>query len=616
MRKIILSVLAVGVLLATSTVAPAEAQQPDSTGLKTVLVASVSGFDAISKDVQMIAQATGQGEMAAPLLLLAPQVGKGLDTTKPWGVVVQTDGTQFRVFGFVPVTDMQQTLALIKGFAQGADIPEPDADGVYEIETQGQTVFMAQKGGWAYLSDDKESLGEMPADPVPLLGGLDQSYAVAVRAVVANVPQALRDQVLLPIQAGLAMGQQRLPDEDETEEQYAIRKRTIARSMEEFTKLINETEAVQIGLGVEPQSQALRLDIEITAMEGSSVAAEYALAGEAKSDLTGFYLPDAALTLLVAGTLSESDVARMQDTIDTYGSRALDDLDEQEVSEEFTEDDRKLAKQILEDLIAVIRKTVESRRVDAGLALLADADSLNLLVGGFVADTATLEKLLKQLVHLAIAEDPGVENAITSDAEEHQGGRLEDSGLFVWLMRRITLNAEEHQGVRLHTLSVPADQLPEDAADLPPMLAGDTLTAAVGFSDQNVFLAFGPQSIDKLKAAIDQSKSAAGQSVTPMRLSVSATGIGQMMEGLGAAEDPDLPPEILSALTGAGENDHITIVTEAVPNGMRTRLELEAGILKVIGAAVGAAMSEFGPGGLPMPGGAPGQGGFPGQPQG
>ena len=582
MRKTILSALAVGVLLATSGVAPAEAQPPDGTGLKTVLVASISGFDAISKDVQLIAGAAGQAEMAAPLILLAPQVGKGLDTTKPWGAIVQTDGVQFRISGFVPVTDMQQALALAKGLAGNADIPAPDADGVYEIEAQDQTVFMVQKGGWAYLSNDRESLAEMPADPVPLLGGLDKSYAVAVRAVVENVPQGLRDQVLSPIQAGLAMGQQQL--DNETPEQFAIRKRTMARSMEELTKLINETEAVQIGLGVEPQSQALRLDIEITATEGSSAAADYALAGEAKSDLTGFYLPAAALTALLAGTMADSDAAQMEDMLDTYGSKALADLDAQELSD----NERKLAKQMLSDLIEVIRKTVQSRRIDAGLAVLADADSLNLVGGAFVADPATLEKLLKQIVHLAIAEDPGVENAIT-------------------------LNAEEHQGVRLHTLSVPTDQLPDDA-DVPPMLAGDTLTAAVGFSDQNVFLAFGPQSIDKLKAAIDQSKSAVGQSVPPMRLSLSATGIGQTMEGLGAAEDPDVPPELISALTNAGQNDHITFVTEAVPNGVRTRLEFEAGILKVIGTAVGAAMSQFGPGGLPMPGGPPGPGGFPGQP--
>ena len=579
MRKTVLSALIVGVLLATSSAAPAEAQQPAGTGPKTVLVVSISGFDAISKDLQLIAQAAGQPEIAAPLMLLGPQVGQALDVTKPWGAVVQLDGMAFRVFGFVPATDLQKALALVQPLTGGAGIPEPDADGVYQIEAQGQTLYVVQKGSWAYLSNDKDSLSEVPADPIPLLDGLNESYAVAVRAMVENVPKMWRDQGLMLVQMGLDQGNQPLPGE--TPEQQAIRKRTMERSKEELARMINETAAVQIGLGAEPQSQAVRLDIEITATEGSSLAADYALAGEAKSDLTGFYLPQAALTALMASTMAESDAAQLEDMIDTYGSKALEDLDEQDLSD----NERKLAKQMLGDLIDVIRKTIESRRIDAGLALLADADSLNLLVGAFVADTATLEKLLKQMVRLAIAEDPGVENAIT-------------------------LNAEEHQGIRLHTLAVPTDQLPE-GADLPPMLAGDTLTAAVGFGDQQVFLAFGPGSIDKLKAAIDQSKSAAGQSVAPMRLSVSATGIGRIVEGLGGAEDPDVPPEILSALTNAGQNGHLTFVSEAVPNGVRTRLELEAGMLKVIGAAVGAAMSQFG-GGLPMPAGAPG--GLMGQP--
>ena len=270
MRNTILSALTVGALLATPCVAPVEAQPSDSPDLKTVLVVSISGFDAFKNDVQAIAEASGLPQMMMPFMMLGPQGPPGLDTTKPWGSVVQTDGQQYRVLAFVPVTDLEKTLALAKQFAQDAEIPEPDSDGVYEIDAQGQTVFMVQKGGWAYLSNEKDSLAEAPDDPAPLLDGLNESYAVAVKAVVENVPQEWRDKGLAMIESGMEGGNQQLPGE--TPEQYAIRKRAVERSRDELAKLINETVAIQIGLGVEPDSKAVRLDIEMTAMEGSSAS--------------------------------------------------------------------------------------------------------------------------------------------------------------------------------------------------------------------------------------------------------------------------------------------------------------------------------------------------------
>ncbi|HUT92692.1 MAG TPA: hypothetical protein VMY37_24580 [Thermoguttaceae bacterium] len=570
MRKILLPALAVAVLLATSRVVPAQAAQPESTGLKTVLTVSVSGFDAIKKDVQTIAQASGMDQLMMPFMMLGPQGPAGIDTTKPWGAVVQTDGQKLRVFAFLPASDPKLMLGFLKPLGEENASPEPDADGVYEIEVRGWELVLAKKGDWVVLADDRQTLANVPADPVPLLGGLNKSYAFAVRGSIKDIPASNRDQVVGLIRSGVEMAQQAQPDKAPGEQ-------TIARSMEEVDKLLNEIDSVLIGLAVEPQSKAIRLDVEMTAIEGTSTAAEYALAAEAKSDLAGFYLPEAALSALFAGTMPESDSAQLLEWIDARNSEAMKDLDEQDLSD----GEKKLAKQMLGDLISVLRKTVAAGRIDVGLSVLAGADSLSLVGGGSVADAATLEKLLKQTVHLAIAEDPGVEQAVT-------------------------LDAEEHQGVRLHTLSVPAEQLPTD--DIPAMIVGDVLTAAVGFSDQHAYLAVGPKAIDKLKQAIDQSKAAAGQSLPPARVSLSLTAIGNILGGLGAATDLDVPTEVLDALAQAGPNDHLLISSEAIPNGVRTRIELQPGVLKAIGTAA-AAMSPFGagPGGFPAPGGLPGQ---------
>jgi len=562
-RKILLPALAVAVLLATSRVVPAQAPQPESTGLKTVLTVSISGFDAIKKDAEVIANASNM-----PLLMLPFMNEKGLaglDTTKPWGAVVQTDGQDLRIFAFLPVSDPELALGLLGPLGGGGDPPKPDAEGVYEIEVRGNEVVLAKKGDWVILADNRQTLANVPADPVPLLDGLNESYAIAIRGSIKDIPASMRDQVVGLIRSGVEMAQQAQPDQAPGEQ-------AIARSLEQVDKLLNEMDSVLIGLAVDPQSKAIRLDVEATAIEGTSTAAEYASAAEAKSNLAGFYLPEAALTMLLAQALPKQDSKQIQEWLDARKSDAMEDLDEQELSE----GERKLAKQMLGDLISVLHKTAAAGQIDVGLSVLASADSLSLVGGGFVADAATLEKLFKQSAHLAIAEDPGLEEAIT-------------------------LDAEEHQGVRLHTVSVPAEQLPTD--DIPAMLVGDAFTAAIGFSDQHAYLAIGPQAIDKLKQAIDQSKAAAGESLPPVRVSVSLTAIGNILAGLGDVADEDVPTEVLDALAQAGPDDHILISSEAIPNGVRTRIEIEPGVLKAIGTAA-TAMSPFGAG----------PGGFPGQP--
>jgi hypothetical protein len=47
---------------------------------------------------------------------------------------------------------------------------------------------------------------------------------------------------------------------------------------------------------------------------------------------------------------------------------------------------------------------------------------------------------------------------------------------------------------------------------------------------------------------------------------------------------------VLQVLKQMGKDDHVTITVQPVPNGARTRFEIEGGILKLIGVAVQAAM--------------------------
>jgi hypothetical protein len=554
-----LSASVVGLLLGAVAVAPATAQDGSSSDLKPVVAVSFSGVDAVKADLQRVAKASGTEELLTPLLNEV-QGFPGLDATKPWGAVVLTDGAEFSWYVFVPVSDLDELLAKVKSLPQAPPIPEPDADGIYVIDgPDGQMQFFIQeKQGWVFVASSRATLAGAPADPVPTLEGLDESYTFAVRFTVKNISSEIRSQVLMAVQFGMMAFQTRQPGESDQE--YNLRTQMAEQSLEQFTRLVEDTDAVLIGLGVDAESKAVHLDIEFTAVEGTPTAEEFASLGGAKTNLAGFCPPEAAAAIQSVGKMAESDAAMMKDLIDTYGSKALDEIDEQALAD----GERKVAKQMIQDLIDVANATIEKRKNDMGLSILGDSESLHLILGVYVAEATKLEDVFKRLVGLASQENPAI-------------------------AQLVKLNAAEHRGVRLHTVSVPAVLL-EDA-ELPPQIAGDSLNLVVGFEDEHFYAAGGPNAMDVLKQAIDRSKDAAGQSVAPFTMTASATAWGHILEGLAAQGviDDDVG-KVAVVLKEAGENDHVSITGTAIPNGMRVRIQAEAGILKSIGSLVKMAM--------------------------
>jgi hypothetical protein len=316
---------------------------------------------------------------------------------------------------------------------------------------------------------------------------------------------------------------------------------------------------------------SVRLQGKLTAIEGTSTAEELALFGEATSNLAGLFAAgdDAVLTALAAGPTSERHAARVKQIIQSFGERAAEDLDRRAP---LSQSDLDQAQQGLKELIDLVKQTVDARRIDAGTALLPNGSGLVLLAGSTVADTARLEQLFKGAVELAAKNEPRVAEVVT-------------------------LDAETHQGVRLHTVSVPAVELPQ-LENLPAGLMGDQFTAAVGFGPQNAYLAVGPGALDHLKKAIDRSQAAAGEAVPPLRISMSAGELGRIVDDLAIDAGWDLSSrpisKILPALARAGANDRVTITVEGADGGgVQASLDMEYGVTGAGQAALMAVIREF-----------------------
>lgn len=558
MRKTLLSTLVVAVLLGVSGVGSAQDASPG--GAKTMVTVSFSGYDDLLAKLGLVGKLGGSEDMfKVPLEKAIKDAtgGKGLaglDTAKPWGALVQTDGSgDLPVVVFVPVTDLDQ---LLEALAPIIGQPEDAGGGVKKIDLPGgpggpqiPPAYVKQQGGWAFVAPSLEMLANPPADPLKALGGLNEKYIAAAQVSVGNLPDEMRDAIRSNMEMGAAV--LNVPQPGESQEDYEIRTGMTKRMIEQMITVLEDMDQVLLGWAVDEQASSSYVDFQVTAVEGSKTAALFNEPLPGKTNFAGFDLPGAAVTGSLASALSDSDVTDLKNALATLRARAIKEL----AGQGLADAERQLATQLLGDLLDVLTTTIEKKVIDGGFTLMLEPGSVTLLAGGTIGDGDKLENLLMQFAELAKQEDPN-------------------------LAQLMKLDAETHQGVRFHTLSVP---LPDPDA---VKFFGQNLDVVVGVNNDSLYLALGRQAADTLKQVIDKSKAEPGRQVPPFRLSLSLTPIVNF-----AAEATENPGQKMmigmfgAMLQQAGSKDHVTLTSTQIPNGARVRLEFEEGILKLIGGA-------------------------------
>jgi hypothetical protein len=510
--------------------------------------------------------------LEAPLVFMTGGKGlAGLDKARPWGIVLSgTADGQFPVQAFVPVTDLKELMSVVP--PMGGKPLAPDAKGVYELPSgpHGKTLYAAQKGTWAFIVDDKDALASVPADPLIVLGELNKKYLFAVQGSIKNIPAQTRDGFLnqLKMMANLSMQQMG----NESEEQFALRANMVKQSIDQVVTLAQELDAAVVGLGMDATSGALTLDVELTALPGTKTARKFAAAAGTKTDFAGFQIPGAAATLLTASNMDDADAAQLKTTLAGLRGRALKDIDD---NDELNDAQKKMAKQLLGDVVDVVTKTVDGKKLDGGLALLLEPGAPTLVAGMNVADGEKLDKALKQLVEEAGKDEPG-------------------------LAKLIKLDAEKYAGINFHTASVPVTD--EQAA----IALGKKVDLVLGIGPQSIYFGAGAKALATIKQVIDASKSDAGKSIPQSQLILAATPIAKFFAAVAPDEKAkSMAGMVAQLLAASGGKDHITIVTRTISNGAGLRLTVEGGILKAILA------SGFLPGGGPSGPPVGGPGGFP-----
>lgn len=552
MKKVLLMAMAAVLLLGGTSPSPAQQQGSQQQPIATV---AFRGYDELKSDIEFIGQAGGNPQLAAMVdgavaQQLGPQAMATLDKARPWGLVVQTDGQNFSGFAFLPVTDLGKLLGALE-----PRLGKASRDGgLYRFDRNQQSIFLKQQGQWTLISNSADSIAAAPADPVALLAGLEKQYDIAARIVIKNIPAGVRQMLMLPIQMGMQMGMQRLPDE--SDEQYQLRMKMSQQAITQMNTALEELDTFQLALDIDRTARKASIEYIATAKEGTKIAQQMATSvQDLTTQFAGLVQPQAALTFNVVSQLPDESIEQMKTQFSAARARAEKDLDDNDA---LSGEQQQQAEKLLGMLFDAIQVTIEEGRIDAAGTVSMEGDAPTLVAGAHVVDPQKLEEVLKQVAELASQEEPSLAQAIN-------------------------LEAGEHAGVTLHELNLPVAAMGDAAADFQKIF-GDTLDVVVGIGEKSVYLAAGADASQALQQAIDASDRQKGAKVPPARFRAAVGQVAGFVSKIAEDDAQQVAETIRRTLAQKPGKDHITMSSSVIPNGQKVRVEVEEGILALLGA--------------------------------
>jgi hypothetical protein len=340
----------------------------------------------------------------------------------------------------------------------------------------------------------------------------------------------------------------------QTEEEAAAAEAAGEQAMDQMTRMLDETDELLIGWGVDQKSKKTFFDIGTQFVDGSDLAKQIEAMKDLKSGFSGFQSTDNASSMRFTSAVAKEDLGQLTPTLDNALDMAFKRIDEIANGDPRGEDGKTFLRTVRDVLIA----TFEEGLIDGGYRLNLE-DGPQLVAGARVADGNKVAQAVQTLYSkLQLPELPPIQ-----------------------------FNASNYKGVTFHPgkMVVPSNQEELRKA------FGAQIDFVVGTADKGIFLALGKDAEAQLKATIDANESPLSD-VTPLDFHVEMVPV---MGFLQTMQDNPMIASISSTLQQYSASDSLQVNTKVVPRGLVYRFTVEEGVLRAVG---GAARSGIQPGGF------------------
>jgi len=531
-------------------------------------MASVASYDQMRENLDLMAEMAGrpglgQGADGLLVLLTGGNGLKGIDKTRPMGVLVGTDGHEVGGCLFIPVTDFEAMISVVKRMAKNK--VSDHGDGLWEIEMRKQSVYVQETHpGWAFLVKDREVLQHVPADPAAALEGINKRYDIAMRLRPARLPEHVRDDIADKLEKHADKHAERRHGRHGHDEGDRAARRIVMRHIRnQLCTLAGDLETVTIGMKLDHETKNWTMDIDLVCKQGSKSADFLAAAAETKTNFGGFRLPGATFNMRGTGRQVPLPGNQLEDVFDIMRKKIHEKLKRKLKAEEDQED----AMELIDDALRVVRKTKAAGWDDQALSVRLDPVAVTMIAGRFVADGPKLEKVVKEAV-------------------EEVGERCDKVEEYV------TLDVDTCEGVNLHQIEIPLDECEHKKAENLKKLFGDRLVIVLGFGPEATYVSVGIDAMQSLKRALRKSARKADKIVPPM---VAIFDLGQFAESAQHCPVKRVRKKgerIAEQLEKADGDDRARLVVKSRPHGLRIRLVLEEGVLRAMTTARPGKRSE------------------------
>jgi len=556
--KVLLSVAAVAALLGSlgALAAPEAAEKPIELAIEDVQplgVLSIASYDTLREDVAYIGRLTNNPHLATGLEVMLNLATKsrgveGLDKTRPLGAVAITNGDELAGYVCLPVSDFDALRETAK--VMDAKITD-QGDGVWKIKTKKKPLYIKEISGWIVATEQRTVLDVVPAEPGKALADVGHQYDVALRLHAANVPEKHRRAAIAEIERNVARDVKRRPGESEKE--HALRKELTEEAAATIVALIEDVDEVTVGWLLDPEKEQAAMEVSVTAKEGTDIAKAAESLDTTTSQFAGFLLDDATLSGYWSGTMPRQKAELLETVVEAVRREAMADIEKEDKSDE----EARVAKQLAGDVFDLVAETAAAGKVDGAMSVVLGPESATVLAGTFVADGAKLDKIAKQVAAIAQWENPEVTNYVK-------------------------LDADKMDGIRFHTVSLP---VPPDAENREQVvsLLGETVEVVVGIGKDSAYLAAGRDALKTLKRAIAESAKTTSEHVEPLKVSLAVDALARFVALYGEEKDRPGAARLAELLAETAGNDRINLFAQAIPRGVKYRLEVESDILRAAG---------------------------------
>lgn len=535
-------------------VAPARSRGAEP---RVLAVVAVDGYADIKKQLAWLGSQIGQPTLAiaADSMLMMATQGRGvngLDTQRPMGLVVTTDGTQPIVHGYIPVKSLDK---LLESLQASIGVAEKEGDVRRVTMPSGTTVEFVERaapsGAWAVAGLPGGPAGM--ADPLPVLGPVAKQLSIGIRVFPSLMPDAVRKQLEAVLeQAARQAAAQGQPIEPGTAEQ--------------FIAGLADTESVSLGLAIDATANQVIAESDVINVAGSPAAKRIAAAGQGSLTVG---LPPAAdgRRAAIQGHVAQAIPADLQPQV-VKSFDAWLDADPDDIP--FKKPVGAIARSLL---AAVLGTGSMEAAVAVDTSTATTAAPLPAVTAGMrVKDGKALESQLKKAVG--------------------DFGQLPDAV-------KVTFDAGTAGGATLHTVRLAIDD--DDVAKQ----VGDAVELTLAVAPQYAFVLVGGDVKARAAAAV----AASGKPVPDAKpIADLRAGMTELLAYAKAIErgNGEEAERGAAAARAAGKADAMLEV-RPVDRGTATRLVIDAGVLKAIAAMAAPPQPAVRglPPGVPLPQGFP-----------